>query len=274
MAGTGRNLALAEYVRDRFREYGLDEVSFHEFPALLSFPKSAALSIRSPVEQAFDLREDSDTGRQGLEALRRPGAGRLPRLCAVRKSPRGGRLRERRQPGGFPAARPHGHRPQGQDRAHAVLESLFVPRLQGLRGRAARRRGHDHLLGSGGGRQPDGHRSIPKGPWGPDSHIQWGAILYDWLGQGEPFTFHWKQQAGRQLDGRAGARQAAAEDSVDAAQRAQCRRNPEAPGRRQGTGRLAGRPADHLSHRAGPGDARDGRAERRARHARCAASSA
>lgn len=33
MAGTDRNHMLAEYVRDRFREYGLDEVRFHEFPA-------------------------------------------------------------------------------------------------------------------------------------------------------------------------------------------------------------------------------------------------
>ena len=58
MAGTERNLALAEYVRDRFREYGLDEVSFHEFPALLSFPRSAALAIAKPVDQALNLRED------------------------------------------------------------------------------------------------------------------------------------------------------------------------------------------------------------------------
>ena len=58
MAGTDRNHALAEYVRARFREYGLDEVTFHEFPALLSFPKSAALAIRSPVEQTFNLAED------------------------------------------------------------------------------------------------------------------------------------------------------------------------------------------------------------------------
>ena len=34
----------------------------------------------------------------------------------------------------------------------------------------------------------------PEGPWGPESHIEWGAIIYDWLGQGEPFTFHWKKQ--------------------------------------------------------------------------------
>ena len=42
----------------------------------------------------------------------------------------------------------------------------------------------------------------PHGPWGPDSHIQWGAVLYDWLGQGEPFTFHWQQQPdGRWTEG-------------------------------------------------------------------------
>ena len=34
----------------------------------------------------------------------------------------------------------------------------------------------------------------PEGPWGPESNTQWGAIIYDWLGQGDPFTFHWKQQ--------------------------------------------------------------------------------
>jgi hypothetical protein len=46
--------------------------------------------------------------------------------------------------------------------------------------------------------------TYPEGPWGPESHIQWGAILYDWLGQGEPFTFHWKQQPdGRWVEARA-----------------------------------------------------------------------
>ena len=58
LAGTARNYAVAEYVRDRFREYGLDEVNYHEFPALLSFPKSASLAIAAPVPQAFNLAED------------------------------------------------------------------------------------------------------------------------------------------------------------------------------------------------------------------------
>jgi N-acetylated-alpha-linked acidic dipeptidase len=38
--------------------------------------------------------------------------------------------------------------------------------------------------------------TYPRGPWGPASHIQWGSIVYDWLGYGTvPFTFHWKQRS-------------------------------------------------------------------------------
>jgi len=35
----------------------------------------------------------------------------------------------------------------------------------------------------------------PDGPWGNASHIQWGAVIYDWLGPGQPFTFHWTERA-------------------------------------------------------------------------------
>jgi N-acetylated-alpha-linked acidic dipeptidase len=37
--------------------------------------------------------------------------------------------------------------------------------------------------------------TYPHGPWGPPSHIQWGGIVYDWIGFGiTPFTFHWQKQ--------------------------------------------------------------------------------
>src|SRR5262245_60744696 len=57
MAGTPRNDALADYVRDRFLEYGLDEVSFHDTPALLAYPRSATLEIVKPKAQQLDLSE-------------------------------------------------------------------------------------------------------------------------------------------------------------------------------------------------------------------------
>ena len=105
----------------------------------------------------------------------------------------------------------------------------------------------------------------PDGPWGPDSHIQWGAILYDWLGQGEPFTFHWKQDAnGRWVEGPQRDKQLPRIPSLplnarNAAAILKQLGGPEAP---EG---LAGRPAAHVSHRSRPGHARHGRAERRTR---------
>ena len=201
MAGTDRNHALAEYVRDRFREYGLDEVNFHEFPALLSFPKSAALAIRTPVEQSLDLREDPYPADKDSRLYDEPGQVAF-----------------------------HGYAPSGKVRAEVVYANGGSPEdfqaldrmgvdlkgkivlmrysdpysYRGYKVYEAERRGAAGTLIYSDPAE-DGFvrgKVYPDGPWGPESHIQWGAILYDWLGQGEPFTFHWKQDAnGRWVEG-------------------------------------------------------------------------
>jgi N-acetylated-alpha-linked acidic dipeptidase len=194
MAGTDRNLALAEYVRDRFREYGVDEVSFHEFPALLSFPRSAALAIKSPVEVSLDLREDPHPADKDSKLYDDPTQVAF-----------------------------HGYAPSGKVRAQVVYANGGSPEdfqrldrmaidltgkvvlmrysnpysYRGYKVYEAERRGAAGTIIYSDPAE-DGSRMgkvYPNGPWGPDSHIQWGAILYDWLGQGEPFTFHWQQQA-------------------------------------------------------------------------------
>jgi N-acetylated-alpha-linked acidic dipeptidase len=194
MAGTERNLALAEYVRDRFREYGVDEVSFHEFPALLSFPKSAALTIKSPVDEALNLNEDSHQADKDSKLYDDPAQVAF-----------------------------HGYAPSGKVRAEVVYANGGSPEdfqqldrmgidlkgkvvlmrysnpysYRGYKVYEAERRGAAGTIIYSDPAE-DGSRMgkvYPDGPWGPDSHIQWGAILYDWLGQGEPFTFHWKEQA-------------------------------------------------------------------------------
>ena len=43
-AGSRRNMELADYVRDRFIEYGLEDVHFHDTPALLSRSVSASVA--------------------------------------------------------------------------------------------------------------------------------------------------------------------------------------------------------------------------------------
>jgi N-acetylated-alpha-linked acidic dipeptidase len=194
MAGTDRNHALAEYVRDRFREYGLDEVNFHEFPALLSFPKSAALAIRWPVEQTFNLGEDPYPADKDSHTYEDPSQVAF-----------------------------HGYAASGKVRAEVVYANggssedfQFLDRMgidlkgkivlmrysnpysyRGYKVYEAERRGAAGTIIYSDPAE-DGFvqgRVYPEGPWGPESHIQWGAIIYDWLGQGEPFTLHWKQEA-------------------------------------------------------------------------------
>ena len=201
MAGTERNHALAEYVRDRFREYGLDDVSFHEFPALLSYGKSAALAIRTPVEQAFDLPEDpypadkdsrlyDDPANVAFHGYAPSGKVRAEVVYANGGSPEDFQLLDR----------------MGIDlKGKIVLMRYSNPySYRGYKVYEAERRGAAGTIIYSDPAE-DGSRLgpvYPDGPWGPDSHIQWGAILYDWLGQGEPFTFHWKQQPdGRWVEG-------------------------------------------------------------------------
>ena len=217
MAGTERNHALAEYVRDRFREYGLDEVNFHEFPALLEFPQ--VRGARDPHARGTNAEPARGPlpRRQGLAALRRPGAGGLPWLRAFGKGPRRGGLRQRRQPRGFPAPGPHGHRSQGQDRADAVLEPVLVPRLQGLRGRATRRSGNDHLFRPGRGRIPE-WPGLSRRSLGPGIAHRVGRHHLRLARAGRTVHVSLEEAAGRPMGRRTGARQAAAAHPVDAAQ--------------------------------------------------------
>lgn len=201
MAGTPRNRELAEYVRDRFREYGLDEVSFHEFPALVSFGKSAKLSMREPEERSFDLGEDpyaadkdsklyADPANVAFHGYAPSGKLRAEVVYANGGSPEDFQLLDR----------------MGIDlEGKIVLMRYSNPySYRGYKVYEAERRGAAGTLIYSDPAE-DGSRLgpvYPNGPWGPDSHIQWGAILYDWLGQGEPFTFHWQQQPdGRWAEG-------------------------------------------------------------------------
>ncbi|MGB5175667.1 MAG: hypothetical protein WBQ30_13090, partial [Thermoanaerobaculia bacterium] len=48
--GSERNMELAEYVRDRFTEYGLQDAYFHDTPALLSYGRSASVELLEPIQ--------------------------------------------------------------------------------------------------------------------------------------------------------------------------------------------------------------------------------
>ena len=191
--GTARNMLLADYVRDRFVEYGLEEVAFHDTPALMTYGRASSLTIVAPerielrlVEEPHPPDKDSDLYSDPAHV---PFHGYAPSgdvqgevVYANGGAPEDFALLDRMGVG---------------VRGRIVLMRYSEPySYRGTKIYEAERRGaigtilYSDPEDDGAGRGP----VYPNGPWGPLSHMQWGAVLYDWLGPGEPFTFHWKQK--------------------------------------------------------------------------------
>ena len=58
IAGTRRNYDLAVYVRDKFKEFGLEDVELVEYQVLLSYPKEIIVEMVEPVLFKATLREE------------------------------------------------------------------------------------------------------------------------------------------------------------------------------------------------------------------------
>lgn len=58
MAGSQENYQLALYVRDKFKEFGLDEVELVEYRVLLSYPKDITVEMVEPKHYRATLREE------------------------------------------------------------------------------------------------------------------------------------------------------------------------------------------------------------------------
>lgn len=200
--GTPRNMELADYVRDRFREYGLDEVRFHDTPALMTYGRAASVEIVTPVALKLKLGEDPVAGDKDSYLYEDPGQvpfhGYAPSGDVTAEVVYAG--------GGSPEDFAALDRLGVSVRGRIVVMRYSNPySYRGYKLYQAESRG---ALGAIIYSDPaeDGYARgevYPDGPWGPASHLQWGAILYDWFGPGEPFTFHWTRGAdGRWREGR------------------------------------------------------------------------
>jgi len=58
IAGTKRNYDLAVYIRDKFKEFGLEDVELVEYQVLLSYPKEIIVEMVEPLVFKATLREE------------------------------------------------------------------------------------------------------------------------------------------------------------------------------------------------------------------------
>jgi N-acetylated-alpha-linked acidic dipeptidase len=190
--GSPRNMDLADYVRDRFIEYGLEDVHFHDTPALLSRGVSASVELVQPAGLKLKLAEDPHPADKDSH-LYRDGAF-VPYHAYARS-------------GDVTAEVVYANGGSPED--FLALEKMKID----VRGRIVLMRysdpysyrGYKVWLAESRGAagtiiysdpQDDGYArgdTYPNGPFGPPSHIQLGSIVYDWFGPGEPHTFHWKK---------------------------------------------------------------------------------
>jgi N-acetylated-alpha-linked acidic dipeptidase len=99
-SGSERNRELADYVRARFVEYGLEEVAIRRYDVLLPLPRKVAVSMVAPDARSFALKEDgypedkdSDAAEVGPTYLGMSASGDVTaEVIYAHRQPRGLRL--------------------------------------------------------------------------------------------------------------------------------------------------------------------------------------
>jgi N-acetylated-alpha-linked acidic dipeptidase len=199
VAGSPRDRVLADWTRDRWREYGLEQVEITEHQVLL--PYATDVVVEMPGWRA-SLKEDPvegdpstavDTGLP-YHAYSASGDVTAPVVYAGSGNP-----------ADYDWLAAHGITIAGK----IALVRYSVPySYRGFKALTAQQRGAAGILiysdpADDGARKG---KTYPDGPWGPESHIQRGGIVYDFNVPGDPLTPGWASVPG--------ARRIAAKDAA------------------------------------------------------------
>ncbi|PWB69842.1 MAG: glutamate carboxypeptidase [Holophagae bacterium] len=192
-SGSERNRELAEVVRARFVEYGLEQVAIHRYDVLLPLPRKVAVSMVEPEVRVFALQEDADPEGKGSDAadmgptyLGMSASGDVTADVVYAHSG---------NPEDYDWLEAQGIDPRGKI---AIVRYSEPYSYRGFKAWEAERRGVAALI-IYSDPMDDGYRRgdvYPRGPWGPESHIQRGAISYDFIVPGDPLTPGWPSVEG------------------------------------------------------------------------------
>jgi len=203
VAGSIRNNELARYIADQWRTEGLEDVIIRRYDVYGSNPKSTLLEMTAPVHYRAILRElpvpgDPDLKNKSISSawsgMSASGEVTAPLVYAHSGNPEDYELL----------------RKQGIDvKGKVVLVRYSNPySYRGFKALTAQREGAAAILIYSDPAE-DGFKKgavVPSGPWGPEYHIQRGAITYDFMVPGDPLTPGWASVPG--------AKRIAVEDAI------------------------------------------------------------
>ena len=192
-AGSARNNELARWVSDTWREQGLEDITIHEYDVLNSTPREISLELIEPKLFRASLREDPyDVDPQTKSPdvsgayLGYSASGDITAPVVYAHSG---------NPEDYDYLRKHGVTVRGK----IVLVRYSNPySYRGFKALTAEREGAAALLIYSDPAEDGFKRGavFPEGPWGPASHVQRGAITYDFLEPGDPLTPGWASVPG------------------------------------------------------------------------------
>ena len=192
-AGTEQNKKVAEFIADRWQQQGLEDVVIRQYDVLSSLPKEVSLEMVSPVQYKARLREaaydaDPDTGNPSVRSAWLSMSANADVTAPIVYAHSG-------NPEDYALLRKRGIHVKDK----IVLVRYSNPySYRGFKALTAQNEGAAAILIYSDPAE-DGYKKgkvFPDGPWGPETHIQRGAITYDFIVPGDPLTPGWASVPG------------------------------------------------------------------------------
>ena len=192
-AASERNNQLADLIADAWRNQGWEGVTLRRYEVLHSRPRSVSLEMTAPIRYTASLHEDPydvdpDTKNPAVSGAYFGYSASGDITAEVVYAHSG-------NPEDYDLLRKNSISVKGK----IVLVRYSNPySYRGFKALTAEREGAAALLIYSDPAE-DGHahgKVFPDGPWGPESHIQRGAITYDYIVPGDPTTPGWASVPG------------------------------------------------------------------------------
>jgi N-acetylated-alpha-linked acidic dipeptidase len=193
VAGSKRNNDLADYIADEWRKQGLEDVIIRRYDVYGTNPKSASLEMVAPIHYQATLREapldvDPDSKNPQISGAW-TGMSISGEVTAAVVYAHSG------NPEDYALLRKQGINLKGK----VVLVRYSNPySYRGFKALMAQQEGAAAILIYSDPAE-DGYKRgkvDPDGPWGPEYHIQRGAITYDFMVPGDSQTPGWASVPG------------------------------------------------------------------------------
>jgi N-acetylated-alpha-linked acidic dipeptidase len=187
-AGSIHDREVAEYIADQWRKQGLEDVVIRQYDVLGTKPISTSLEMIAPTryqtllrEASYDVDPDTKNPEVANAWLGYSESGEVTAPVVYAHSG---------NPEDYDVLRKNGIDVKGK----IVLVRYSNPySYRGFKALTAEKNGAAALLIYSDPAE-DGYvrgKVFPDGPWGPETHIQRGAITYDFIVPGDPLTPGW-----------------------------------------------------------------------------------